>query len=76
MPRHTRPASLASAAALRSARAKLGISQVEAAHRSGVSLSVLGLAERGLVTDQTLAKLARFYRVPTSALLGHERVAG
>lgn len=57
---------------VRIARERTGITQVQVAIRSGLSLSTLRNAERGLATKRTLRLLARVFGVEVDALTGRK----
>jgi transcriptional regulator with XRE-family HTH domain len=57
---------------LRDARAKTGLSCIDAAHAIGISLPTLSMLERDIQRNPTLAiiqKLSGFYRIPPDVWL-------
>ena len=53
---------------IRNARERAGLSRAQLAVRAGVSFSTVSLAERGLVTTTTAAKIAPVLGVDVAAL--------
>ena len=58
--------------AVQQARTNGGHTQVETAVGSRVSLGTIRLAERGIITRRTAARLARFLGVEVDVLLGRK----
>ena len=55
--------------AVRAARQRAGLSQEQAASRAGTTRTTIYLAERGLISEATAAKLAPVHGVKPSELL-------
>lgn len=61
------------AEAIRVARERAGLRQIDVASKAHLSLTTIGLAEKGLATARTIERIAKVLRVTADDLHGEAR---